>query len=81
MLTGHARIDKAIEGMELGAYDYLIKPTEIEELVEKIRLANTHKTAMEEQIRLAQTMAKVKRQGWVKWLASISGLFRIGYRK
>ena len=81
MLTGHARIDTAIEGMELGAYDYLIKPTELEELVEKIRLAKTHKTVMEERIRQSQIMETVKRQGWVKWLASISGLFRKGYRK
>ena len=81
MLTGHARIDTAIEGMELGAYDYLIKPTEIEELVEKIRLANTHKTTMEERIRQAQTAATVKRQGWDKWVTAISDLFRRGYKK
>ena len=81
MLTGHARIDTAIEGMELGAYDYLIKPTEIEELVEKIRLANTQKKAMEERIRQTQTMGTVKVQGWDKWVASISDLFRIRYRK
>ena len=81
MLTGHARIDTAIEGMELGAYDYLIKPTEIDELVEKIRLANTHKTAMEERTHHAQTTATVKRQGGSKWVASISDLFRKACRK
>ncbi|MGD9244859.1 MAG: response regulator, partial [Desulfobacterales bacterium] len=33
MLTGNATVDTAIEGMRLGAYDYLMKPTETEVLV------------------------------------------------
>ncbi|MBW1802425.1 MAG: response regulator [Deltaproteobacteria bacterium] len=81
MLTGHARIDTAIEGIELGAYDYLIKPTEIKELVEKIRLAKTHKTAIGEQIRRAQTRGTVERYGLDKWVGSISGLLRKRGRK
>lgn len=36
MLTGHGSIDSALEAMKLGAYDYLTKPCEIEELVAKI---------------------------------------------
>ncbi|MFH2204955.1 MAG: response regulator [Elusimicrobiota bacterium] len=37
MLTGHANVELAIEGMELGAFDYLTKPTDIEELVYKLQ--------------------------------------------
>ncbi|MBW2708386.1 MAG: response regulator [Deltaproteobacteria bacterium] len=36
ILTGHGAIDTALEAMKLGAYDYLTKPCEIEELVDKI---------------------------------------------
>lgn len=36
ILTGHGSIDTAKEAMKLGAYDYLTKPCEIEEMVEKI---------------------------------------------
>ena len=36
MLTGHGSIDSALEAMKLGAYDYLTKPCEIEDLVAKI---------------------------------------------
>lgn len=36
MLTGHGSIDSALEAMKLGAYDYLTKPCEIDELVSKI---------------------------------------------
>ena len=34
--TGHGAIDTALEAMKLGAYDYLTKPCEIDELVDKI---------------------------------------------
>ncbi|MCG6911398.1 MAG: response regulator [Deltaproteobacteria bacterium] len=36
ILTGHGSIDTALEAIKLGAYDYLTKPCEIDELVEKI---------------------------------------------
>ena len=36
ILTGHGSIDSALEAMKLGAYDYLTKPCEIDDLVGKI---------------------------------------------
>ena len=36
ILTGHGSIDTALEAIKLGAYDYLTKPCEIDELVAKI---------------------------------------------
>lgn len=36
ILTGHGSIDTALEAVKLGAYDYLTKPCEIDELVDKI---------------------------------------------
>jgi DNA-binding NtrC family response regulator len=39
ILTGHGSIDSALEAMKLGAYDYLTKPCEIDELVGKIESA------------------------------------------
>jgi DNA-binding NtrC family response regulator len=36
MLTGHASLEAAREGMELGAFDYLMKPVDIDELLYKI---------------------------------------------
>jgi DNA-binding NtrC family response regulator len=43
MLTGHGSETSAIEGMQYGAYDYLFKPCEFEELLEKIREAVSSK--------------------------------------
>ncbi|MBM3300250.1 MAG: response regulator [Deltaproteobacteria bacterium] len=37
MLTGHADLEAAIQGMELGAFDYLMKPADIDELLYKIQ--------------------------------------------
>jgi DNA-binding NtrC family response regulator len=39
MLTGHGSEQAAREGIESGAFDYLIKPCDLEELVDKIREA------------------------------------------
>lgn len=36
MLTGHASVESGIEGMKAGAFDYLMKPCDINELLVKI---------------------------------------------
>jgi DNA-binding NtrC family response regulator len=54
MLTGHATVETAIEGMKLGAYDYLMKPCETEDLVTKIDRAQNKKAEHEERIRQAK---------------------------
>jgi DNA-binding NtrC family response regulator len=43
MLSGHGSEQSAREGIELGAFDYLTKPCELEELIEKIREAAGHR--------------------------------------
>jgi DNA-binding NtrC family response regulator len=37
MLTGHANVEAAVAGMELGAFDYLMKPVDIDELLYKLQ--------------------------------------------
>jgi len=44
MLTGHASMEVAIEGMEVGAFDYLMKPMDIDELLYKLQDAYKKKT-------------------------------------
>jgi DNA-binding response OmpR family regulator len=43
MLTGHGSEQAAKEGIEFGAFDYLTKPCELEELLAKIREAHSKK--------------------------------------
>jgi DNA-binding NtrC family response regulator len=64
MLTGNATVETAIEGMKLGAYDYLIKPTETAELLEKITKAHHLKAEHDERIRKAEINGIIKRRGW-----------------
>jgi len=54
MLTGHASLEVAIEGMELGAFDYLMKPIGIDELLYKVQDAYKKKSIQGEKIRNIQ---------------------------
>lgn len=56
MLTGHATVETAIQGMKSGAYDYLTKPYELDDLVTKIERARARKAAAEEQHRAARAL-------------------------
>ena len=50
MLTGHATVESAIDGMKMGAFDYLMKPCEIDVLVSKVKEAANKKRLHEEKI-------------------------------
>jgi DNA-binding NtrC family response regulator len=50
VLTGHATIESAIEGMRLGAFDYLMKPCDMEQLVSKVEAAAQRRRSHEEKI-------------------------------
>jgi len=53
MLTGQGTIDTAIEGMKQGAFDFLLKPCEIDKLMEKIKSAYEKKSEHDEKIKKA----------------------------
>ena len=64
MLTGHATVQTAIDGMKLGAYDYLLKPTETKDLLEKIQGAYRRKYEQEERIRQAEIDRITRTKAW-----------------
>jgi len=64
MLTGHATVESAVEGMKMGALDYLMKPTEMKDLIEKIVKAYKRKTEHEERIRQAEIERIMQTRGW-----------------
>ena len=47
MLTGHATVDTAFEIMKQGAFDYIMKPVNLDEILFKIEDAYTRKILME----------------------------------
>lgn len=64
MLTGNTTVDTAINGMKLGAYDYLLKPTDTGLLVEKLNSAHARKKEQEERIRNAEVDRIIKTKGY-----------------
>lgn len=51
LLTGHASVESGMQGMQLGAFDYVMKPAEIGDLIEKVRQAYERKSLHEEKLR------------------------------
>lgn len=49
MLTGHASIKSGMEAMKLGAYDYVMKPCDIDELLIKTEDAYQHRLLKEKE--------------------------------
>ena len=58
MLTAHASMEVAIEGMELGAFDYLMKPVDIDELLYKLQDAYKKKSIQEDKIKNIKELNK-----------------------
>jgi len=50
MLSGHADVASAIEGMKHGAFDYLMKPVDMDQIIAKITEAVSKKRQHEEKI-------------------------------
>jgi DNA-binding NtrC family response regulator len=64
MLTGHATVESAIEGMKAGAFDYLMKPCDIDLLLAKIDRAVVKKREHEEKILQAKAQMIALRRGY-----------------
>ncbi|MBW1799250.1 MAG: response regulator [Deltaproteobacteria bacterium] len=60
MLTGHATVESAVDGLKFGATDYLMKPTDVEVLIQKAEEAFEKRQRLEEKIRLAQSRRFMK---------------------
>jgi DNA-binding NtrC family response regulator len=64
MLTGHATVESAIEGMKAGAFDYLMKPCDIDLLLAKIDRAVLKKREHEEKILQAKAQMIALQKGY-----------------
>ncbi len=60
MLTGHASIDAAVEGMGCGAFDYLMKPADLEDLLYKLEDAFRKKSLHERRIQQLKQEGEAK---------------------
>lgn len=58
LLSGHATIEAAVEGLKIGASDYLMKPCQISELTRKIEEACEKRRINEEKRRYQEAKGK-----------------------
>ncbi len=63
LLTGHGTTETAVEGMKLGAFDYLLKPADFEDLETKLEGARRKKSEQEERIRQAEARLLLRKGG------------------
>ena len=63
LLTGHGTVDTAVEGLKAGAFDYVLKPADLDELLERIEAAGKSKREREQRIRQAEARALTRRTG------------------
>jgi len=64
MLTAHATVESAIEGMRFGAFDYLMKPCAMEELMGKVHEATRKKRNHDEKIQEAHIKEILAKRGF-----------------
>jgi len=64
MLTGHATVKTAIQGMKNGAFDYLMKPTDTNELIEMMNKAYELVAEQKDKIRQAEINNILNKRGW-----------------
>ena len=71
MLTGHATINSAIDAMKLGAFDYLMKPCDLKELVFKVQKAANIKRNHERKILEARMRPYISKRDKDKIISKI----------
>ena len=64
MLTAHATVESAIEGMKFGAFDYLMKPCDMDQLIGKVNEAARKKQGHEEKIKEARVKEIISKRGY-----------------
>lgn len=61
MMTGYASVETAVAALKNGAYDYVTKPLDPDEIAHLVKKALAHRRTEEENVRLRETVAEVAR--------------------
>jgi DNA-binding NtrC family response regulator len=61
MMTGYASVETAVAALKNGAYDYVTKPLDPDEIAHLVKKAIAHKRVEQENVRLRETVAEVSR--------------------
>ncbi len=61
MMTGYASVETAVMALKNGAYDYVTKPLDPDDIAHQIQKALSHRKVQQENVRLRETVAEVQR--------------------
>jgi len=61
MMTGYASVETAVSALKNGAYDYVTKPLDPDEIAHLVKKALAHKQTEKENVRLRETVAEIAR--------------------
>ncbi len=59
IITGYASVETAVQALKQGAYDYVTKPFDPDDIANLVRNAISHRRAQQENVRLRETLAQV----------------------
>ena len=63
IMTGYASVETAVAALKNGAYDYVTKPLDPDEIAHLVKNALAHKRTVQENVLLRETVAEVARPG------------------
>jgi len=63
IMTGYASVETAVTALKNGAYDYVSKPLDPDEIAHLVKKALAHRRAEKENVRLRETVAEATRPG------------------
>jgi len=75
MMTGYASVDTAVQALKNGAYDYVTKPLDPDEIAHTVKKAISHRHTEEENQRLRETVAEVTHPDLVGQSAAMKKIF------
>src|ERR1700757_70649 len=61
IMTGYASVETAVAALKNGAYDYVNKPLDPDEIAHQVQKALSHRKVQQENVRLRETVAEVAR--------------------
>jgi two-component system, NtrC family, response regulator HydG len=61
IMTGYASVETAVAALKNGAYDYVSKPLDPDEIAHLVKKALAHRRAEKENVRLRETVAEISR--------------------
>ncbi len=73
IMTGYASVETAVAALKNGAYDYVSKPLDPDEIAHLVKKALAHRRAEKENVQLRETVAEATRPGELVGQSAIMG--------